>query len=396
TDAQRAAVIARALSQTPHDDALPLARMVTDMRGYTPTEITRAVNEALALAHGAGRERATADDFAAACAAHARAHEGSAPVPVNALSATEKRRLAYTVAGRVVALVALAPQESVAHLTIRAPREQAQERRAGAQEMTPRSADEVFAAMQIALASRVAQEVFLQARLTDAADDLAEATALALGCVARWGLGESLIATPLAQSDERLLAAPTMREQVERLLRRAYEATRALLERHRAEAPALAEALAEREDLDGAEVAELLRTANSPAPGHLSALTSVAEATLFGTPVAPDFQTPAAHVIGPVAPTAPAASAAQPTGVAGPRVSSASGPSAFAASPSQELRADRVIDRALLRAPLRSRGARRTDPSLPAVSRGANGATNGTSNNASSSAASGANGSSGG
>jgi hypothetical protein len=236
----------------------------------------------------------------------------------------------------------------------------------------------------------------LQARLTDAADDLAEATALALGCVARWGMGDSLIATPLAQSDERLLADPSVREQVERLLRRAYEATRALLERHRAEAPALAEALAEREDLDGAAVAELLRTANSPAPGHLSALTSVAEATLFGTPVAPDFQTPAAHVIGPVAPTAPATSAAQPAGVAAPRVSRASGPSAFAASPSQELRADRVIDRALLRAPLHSRGARRTDPSLPAVSRGVNGATNGAANNSPSSAASGANGSSGG
>jgi hypothetical protein len=391
TDAQRAAVIARALSQTSHD-ALPLARMVTDMRGYTPTEITRAVNEALALAHGAGRERATAQDFEAACAAHACAHEGSAPVPVNALSATEKRRLAYTVAGRVVALATLEPQEPVTHLTIRAPRE----RRAEAQEMAPRSADEIFAAMQIALASRAAQEVFLQARLTDAADDLAEATALALGCVARWGMGDSLIATPLAQSDERLLADPSVREQVERLLRRAYEATRALLERHRAEAPALAEALAEREDLDGAAVAELLRTANSPAPGHLSALTSVAEATLFGTPVAPDFQTPAAHVIGPVAPTAPATSAAQPAGVATPRVSRASGPSAFAASPSQELRADRVIDRALLRAPLHSRGARRTDPSLPAVSRGVNGATSGASNNSPSSAASGANGSSGG
>jgi cell division protease FtsH len=215
TDAQRAAVIACALSQTPHDDTLPLARLVTDMRGYTPTEIMRAVNEALALAHGAGRERATAQDFEAACAAHAGAHSGSGVAPVNALTATEKRRLAYAAAGRVVALATLEPQEPVAHLTIRAPRERAQERRAGAPEMAPRSADEIFAAMQIALASRVAQEVFLQARLTDASDDLAEATTLALGCVARWGLGESLIATSRAPSDERLLADPIVREQVE-------------------------------------------------------------------------------------------------------------------------------------------------------------------------------------
>lgn len=390
-DAQRAEVIARALSQTSHDDALPLARLVTDMRGYTAAEIKRAINEALALAHTAGRARATAQDFAAACAAHARAHGDVAPVPANALSATEKRRRAYAEAGHVVALAALAPQEPVAHLTIRARREPHPDTRM----LESRSAEEIFAAMQIALASRAAQEVFLQARLTNAADDLAEATALALGAVARWGQGDSLIATPPTQSDERLLADPTVREPVERLLRRAYEATRALLERRRAEVIALAETLAEREDLDGAEVAELLRTANSPSPGRLSALNSVAEATLFGTPVAPDFQTPAPHVIGPVAPTAPATSAPQPAGGAKPRVSRASGPSAFAASPSQELRADRVIDRALLRAPLHSRGARRTDPNLPAVSKGASGAANGASNSATN-GASGANGGSGG
>lgn len=293
------------------------------------------------------------------------------------LSMLEKRRLAYSEAGHVVAQRVLAPDAPVERVALRPTPQRPAIGALGPAVAAPRSAEDVFAAMQMALASRVAQEVFLHARLVSAADDLAAATTLALRSVACWGMGDSLIATPLAASQARLLADSNIREQVERLLRRAYDAMSALLEQRRDEVIALAEALAERESLESAEVAELLRAA-AASPAQRSALTSVAETTLFGTTVAPDFQMPAPYVIGPVAPTAaPAASAPLPTGGVGPRVSHASGPSAFAASPSQELRADRVIDRALLRAPLRSRGSRRTDPDLPAVSNGANGASNG-------------------
>jgi hypothetical protein len=297
------------------------------------------------------------------------------------LSMLEKRRLAYSEAGHVVAQSALAPDAPVERVALRPMPLRPAVGALGLAVAAPRSAEDVFAAIQIALASRAAQEVFLHARLVSAADDLAAATTLALRSVACWGMGDSLIATPLAASQARLLADSAIREQVERLLRRAFDATSALLEQRRDEVIALAEALAERETLEGAEVADLLRAAAATSPAQRSALTSVAEATLFGTTVAPDFQMPAPYVIGPVAPTATAASAPsapQPTGGAGPRVSRASGPSAFAASPSQELRADRVVDRALLRAPLRSRGTRRTDPDLPAVSKSAsNGASNG-------------------
>lgn len=308
----------------------------------------------------------------------------------------EKRRLAYSEAGRVVAQRALAPDAPAERVALR-PSLRPAIGALGLATAAPRSAEDVFAAIQMALASRVAQEVFLHARLVSAADDLMAATTLAVRSVACWGMGDSLIATPLAASQARLLADDAIREQVERLLRRAYDTMSALLERHRDEVIALAEALAERETLDGAEVVELLRTA-AASPAQLSALTSVAEATLFGTTVAPDFQMPAPYVIGPVAPTATAASATsapQPADGAVPRVSRASGPSAFAASPSQELRADRVVDRALLRAPLRSRGSRRTDPNLPAVSKSTNGASNGASNGAAH-GANGATGSSGG
>lgn len=284
------------------------------------------------------------------------------------LSMLEKRRLAYSEAGHAVALAALAPDAPVAPISIRSPRRPSTLALGAA---APRSAEEVFATLQVALASRAAQEVFLQARLVSAAGDLAAATALALRFVACWGLGDALLALPSSLPVERLAADTAAREQAERLLRQAYDATRALLEHHRAEVIALAEALAEREALDGAEVAEILRKANSPTPEQHSALTSVAETALFGSSTAPDFQEPAPHVIGPVA-AAPAA-AGQPASQPAARVSRVTRPVAFAASPSQELRADRVIDRAILRAPLQPAGARRTDPDLPAISNGANG-----------------------
>ena len=290
------------------------------------------------------------------------------------LSTVEKRRLAYSEAGHVVAQVALAPDAPVGRVAIRLPRA-SRRGTAGALGLgaaAPRTVEEVFAAMQVALASRAAQEVFLQAWLVSAADDLAAASALALRSVACWSMGDSLVALPAALPIERLAADPATREQAERLLRQAYDAARTLLEHHRAEVIALAEALAEREELDGAEVEEILRRADSPSPEQHSALTSVAETALFGASIAPDFQEPAPHVIGPVAP-APSA-AGQPASRPAARVSRSSRPTAFAASPSQELRADRVIDRAILRAPLQPTGARGADPNLPAVSNGANGA----------------------
>jgi hypothetical protein len=253
------------------------------------------------------------------------------------------------------------------------------------EEVATQSADEVFASIEVALASRAAEEIFLQARLDVAERDLASATELALRAVARWGMGDTLFSAASLPT-ERLHTAPELRAQAERLLRQSYNAVCALLERRNKAVIAVAEALLEHEDLEGDEFALILHRAETPTHAEMTALASVAEAALFGAPAAIDFQAPAPHLIGPVAPGAPADERPDSAGAAeqtpqtapaprrtAPRPPGASGPSAFAASPSQELRADRVVDRAILRAPLRQTILRKTDPNLPAVT-SANGA----------------------
>ncbi|HET9111945.1 MAG TPA: hypothetical protein VFN78_14040, partial [Ktedonobacterales bacterium] len=261
------------------------------------------------------------------------------------------------------------------------------------EEIVTQSAEEVFARIEVSLASRAAEELFLQARLNGVGGDLANATQLALQYVAHWGMGDTFFSAAATMAPERMYTDPALREQAERLLRQAYNDVRALLERRRKAVIAVAEALLEREELDSDEIEQLIHEAETPTPEQVAALASVAEAALFGAPAAIDFQTPAPHLIGPVAPAVPAAPATpaqpsqqpqqvaeasaseepQPAKAPTPRPPTTLAPAAFAASPSQELRADRVIDRAILRAPQRQTILQKTDPNLPTVN-GTNGA----------------------
>ncbi len=377
SSAQRAEVIAQRLSRVRHDDLddRTMSRLVADLAGYTSTEIEQVITEAVVFAHADGRDSIGYPDLVAARETRAR----GVGYP-RTLSALERRRLAYHAAGRAVAQAYLTPRVRVARVTMS---RRLSEPGAGfvetqpVEEIVTQSADEVFASIEVALASRAAEELFLQARLDSAADDLANATQLALRSVAQWGMGDTLLSAP-SLTPEQMYADPALRTQTEALLRQAHDAVRALLEQRSKAVIATAEALLERADLDGDEFAQALRQAETPTHAEMTALASVAEATLFGAPAAIDFQAPAPHLVGPVA----SGARMNGDGVNGtptqtaPRPLSADAPPAFAASPSQELRADRVIDRAILRAPLRQTILRKTDPNLPAVTsvNGANGA----------------------
>jgi cell division protease FtsH len=383
SSAQRAEVIAQRLSHVRHDDLddRTMSRLVADLAGYTPPEIQQIITEAVVIAHADGRDSIGYPDLVAA-----RETRACGVVYPRTLSTLERRRLAYSAAGRAVAQACLTPRLRVTRVSMI---QRSGQPGAGfvetqaMEEIVTQSADEVFASIEIALASRAAGELFLQARLDCAADDLANATQLALRYVAQWGMGDSLFSASL--TPERLYADPALGAQAEALLRRAYDAARALLEQRSKAVIAVAEALLERADLDGDEFAQALRQAETPSHAEMTALASVAEATLFGSSATIDFQAPASHLVGPVAPGATANRArmngngrngASAPAQTAPRPLSADAPPAFAASPSQELRADRVIDRAILRAPLRQTILRKTDPNLPAVTsaNGANGA----------------------
>ncbi|HET9111170.1 MAG TPA: AAA family ATPase [Ktedonobacterales bacterium] len=382
-DAQRAEVIAYYLDRAPHDEDIALPTLVAALRGDTAAAIARVIAEAATLAHADGRDSLTHHDIIAA-----RAMRSSG---AGALSHLERRRMAYRAAGRAVAQASLLSRNRVASASllggVDAPAESVADSR---EVIVTQTEAEVFARIEVALASRAAEDIFLRTRLDASANDLAEASRLALRAVAHWGMGETLLSMP-SLAPERLEADPELRAQAERLLRHAYADIHALLEERRNAVVAVADALQERDALSGEEIEQVIHDVDAPNPAQIASQTSVAEAALFGAHPAIDFQAPAPHLIGPVAATTSAASkkdevsalrrhAPTFTAPVPPR-----GPSAFAASPSQELRADRVIDRAILRAPLRQtilQGAS-TDAPAGASVNGANGASGATELNGS-------------
>ncbi|HEU5347358.1 MAG TPA: AAA family ATPase, partial [Ktedonobacterales bacterium] len=112
SDANRGEVIEYYLEKVRHDD-ISVPKLVTDMMGYTPVAIKHVINEAVVIAHFAGRQSITYQDI---CEAR-ETHEHGIRYP-RTLSELEKRRLSYHEAGHAVAQVKLLPRFRVTHATI--------------------------------------------------------------------------------------------------------------------------------------------------------------------------------------------------------------------------------------------------------------------------------------
>ena len=133
-----------------------------------------------------------------------------------------------------------------------------------------KTASEMRALLEIAMGGMVAEEVFFGQSGTGPAGDLAAATSLAADMVGSFGLGGSLISFRALDPGiaggnlvARVLADPTSRKVVDRLLKDAkHEATR-LLADHRHLVEALRDELLEREELAGDEIVAVLHEAEA-------------------------------------------------------------------------------------------------------------------------------------
>ncbi|HEV8192965.1 MAG TPA: AAA family ATPase [Ktedonobacterales bacterium] len=283
SDANRAEVIEYYLSKVTHDP-MPMQKLVSDMMGYSPVAIKHVINEAVVIALFAGRESVTYKDIGEA----RETHEFGIRYP-RTLSALEKRRLAYHEAGHSIAQVKLLPRHRVTRVTIA--------KRLGTdgeafaaykpmEEIVTESADEVFADIQTSLASRASEELFLETRLNGVGGDLAYATQRALHYLAHWGMGDEFFSAMATLAPERMYTDPVLRKEVEALLRKAYTEVRALLDTNRAAVIAVAEALVQREELDGDEILTLIAQSESPD------LSSIAAAALAAVPPVPALSQP--------------------------------------------------------------------------------------------------------
>lgn len=257
------------LSKVKHLD-LPIDQMVAETVNYSPAQIKHLVNEAVVHAVWNGRDAIDYEDFRWAL----ETYEWGLRVPVIGMTYADKRRLAYHEAGHAVAAVKLLKRERVARATI----ESRHDIGAAAlvafkpiEEIHTQTKEELLAHMQISLASRAAEQLFLGEEMSGASGDLANATQIAQVMVNYLGMNGSLLSAGGMGQQSPFGPPPSgggNPRDIERLLDQNFKRVKMLLEENRGGVIAVAEALIEKHALMGDEVYELVNKAESRTNGH--------------------------------------------------------------------------------------------------------------------------------
>jgi cell division protease FtsH len=240
------------LAKVRHED-MPLDRMSGDTIGYTPVEIKYVINEATVVAHFGGRDAITYRDFSEA----REAHEFGIAQPIRGMKLEEKRRIAYHEAGHAFATAMLQKDAlRISKATII--------RHGGAlgmvapkpvEERYTFTREEILAEIQCCVASRAAEELFLNTQMTGVTNDLQQATQLATAYFGIYGMGGSFYS---------YLAAGNMmngfpdKNRVEALLDEQYTRVKTLLSVHAETVHAIAQALLTEGELIGDDIQRII------------------------------------------------------------------------------------------------------------------------------------------
>jgi cell division protease FtsH len=264
------------LAKVKHVD-LPIDQMVAETINYTPAQIKHVVNESVVHAVWNGRDAIDYDDFRWAL----ETYEWGMRQPVIGMSYADKRRLAYHEAGHAVAAVKLLKRERVARATI----ESRHDIGAAAlvsfkpiEEVHTETKDELLAHMQISLASRACEQIFLGEEMSGASGDLANATRIAQVMINYLGMNGTLVSAAGMGGGNPFGGPPAgggNTRDVERLLDQNFKRVKMLMEENRSAVVAVAEALIEKHALMGDEIYELVAKAESRTNGHTNGHTPV-------------------------------------------------------------------------------------------------------------------------
>ncbi len=239
------------LAKVRHEN-LPVDRMVSDTIGYTPVGIKYVINEAVVHAHFDGRTTIGYDDFTLA----REAHEWGLRQPIKNMSAEERRRIAYHEAGHCFAQVKLLPRERMAKVTIiRHGQALGLSATKPLEEMYTNSREELLADIQCSLASRAAEEVFLGTALTGVTADLEQATRAAGACVTWFGMDGDLYSY---RAFHEVVPDAHTKRQIRKMLAEQHRSVKALIEANRDTVDALAQALLQKNELDGQEIRSIV------------------------------------------------------------------------------------------------------------------------------------------
>ena len=265
TDKYRGEVIEYYLNKVRHDPNIPLNALVQRMVEYTPVAIKHVVNEGVIIAHFDGRDMVTYKDLVEAQDVHEFGLRQLAE-----LTPIERRRLAYHEAGHAVACYYLMDRYFPAFVTLHQHGDLEGAAAFAAWRQTETivtwSKEDVLARIQVSLASRAAEELFLDVNLNGVTADFAGATQLASRYVGIYGMDGTLssylgYANPVSGMNP--MSIPKLAERTEAVLQSQFKAVKHLFQEHREAVMAVAEALIERDELVAEEIKQLIDEADA-------------------------------------------------------------------------------------------------------------------------------------
>ena len=264
TDKYRPEVIEYYLNKIKHDPKISIAALSQRMVNYTPVAVKHVINEAVIIAHFDGRDEVNYKDLIEAQDVHEYGLR-----QLSELTPIERRRLAYHEAGHAVACYYLMDRYFPAFVTLHmhGDLEGAAAFAAWRQKETiiTMSKDDVLARIQVSLASRAAEELFLNVNLNGVTADFASATQLAASYIGAYGM-DGTLTSYLAFSGlngASPLSLPHLAERTEALLQGQFKAVKKLFQEHSEAVMAVAEALIEREELIADEIKQLIDEADA-------------------------------------------------------------------------------------------------------------------------------------
>jgi ATP-dependent Zn protease len=265
TDKYRGEVIEYYLNKITHEPNISVPSLVARLVNYTPVAIKHVVNEAVVIAHFEGRDVVAYKDLVDAQDVHEYGLR-----QLSEMTPIDRRRIAYHEAGHTVAQYYLQDRYFPAFVTIHLHGELesalAFAHARPKETVLTSSKEDVLARIQVSLAARASEELFLDLNMTGVTGDFEHATQLAAAYVGAFGMDGTLVsyaafANPLSGGGG--FSVPDLVKRTEAILQSQFKAVKRLLQNHSEALIAVAEALIERDELVGDEIKALIEEADA-------------------------------------------------------------------------------------------------------------------------------------
>ncbi|MGA2193350.1 MAG: ATP-dependent zinc metalloprotease FtsH [Nitrospirota bacterium] len=263
--------------KVPLDTDVDLDIIARGTPGFAGADLANLVNEAALLAARKNKDKVGMEDFEIAKDKVMMGIERKSLV----LTDDEKKNTAYHEAGHTLAAL-LTPRTDPIHKVTIIPRGRALglTQQLPVDERYTYDRDYLMAQLVVLLGGRVAEEIALEHTTTGAGNDIERATELARKMVCEWGMSEKLGPLTYGKKEEQIFlgreiaqhrdysehTAVEIDDEVRKLVLDAYARAKGMIQANITGLKVLAEALLEKETLDGKEINEILSAAGVDLP----------------------------------------------------------------------------------------------------------------------------------